>query len=463
MTEPNFTSQDPQSSWSSEGPPDRPRSTNAVGDTQATGREQAHPSDSDDWETVQFPNSVDVEAIPQAAGGQPAQANPPIPRQEEMLKLIRDLNQCNDALLSRVAELEDALECSQSALQKEVERSQHSQGTSSAEAKAILSQQQQQVAQLLSELDVANDALRRTTIHNETLQAELDASQQRVAQLERECTLLQQRFGDKSSALQQAEATCRDLRSRLQRQQRYTLQFKAALEKCLNMSSSREAVAEGGDFSDSPVDGRPHPLAMPKSQQIQPWTSTRGTVPSPTGLDNMLKELRQPKLSTPAASTSSKEQPSAVGEGSPMLGTSGEGQPASDPEAETQLWQDLERVVETSVSAQAATPEQKQPPSADANPGFTEPSPWGGSMPSPEPQQAPKTAAEVAQPPSVPVASPAASAAKSGLVMPPTMKAQTPSGAAPSPVVYPLRPTKKLKSIAAVQLPSFPRSQQRSS
>ena len=49
-----------------------------------------------------------------------------------------------------------------------------------------------QVAQLLGELDIANDGLRRTTMHNEALQAELDVNQQRVAQLERECTLLQQ-------------------------------------------------------------------------------------------------------------------------------------------------------------------------------------------------------------------------------------------------------------------------------
>jgi hypothetical protein len=67
--------------------------------------------------------------------------------------------------------------------------------------------------------------------NNEALQAELDVNQQRVAQLERECTLLQQRFNEKTVALQQAENTCHDLKSRLHRQQRYTLQFKAALGK----------------------------------------------------------------------------------------------------------------------------------------------------------------------------------------------------------------------------------------
>jgi predicted RNase H-like nuclease (RuvC/YqgF family) len=150
------------------------------------------------------------------------------------VQLIQDLNQCNDALLLRVTELEDDLERSQVALQAEIERNQAQPGA--LPAVATPGPVQQQIAQLLSELDIANDGLRRTTIHNETLQAELEVNQQRVAQLERECTLLQQRFSEKNTALHQAEETCRDLKARLHRQQRYTLQFKAALERCLNMS-----------------------------------------------------------------------------------------------------------------------------------------------------------------------------------------------------------------------------------
>lgn len=129
----------------------------------------------------------------------------------------------------------------------------------------------QQIAQLLTELEIANDGLRRATIHNETLQTELESSQQRVAQLERECTLLQQRFSEKSTALQQAEASCSDLKARLQRQQRYTLQFKTALEKYLNMAGEPSSV--GAAFAPTIADAT-QPVGMPKAPEIQPWSTS---------------------------------------------------------------------------------------------------------------------------------------------------------------------------------------------
>lgn len=455
MTESNLPPQNPPSELSKQEPsgsqPEEPVVTGETG-TGAGGNSDAG---DEDWETVQPSAAISVDSIPQVAEAADSEAAQP--RREEMLQLIQDLNYCNDALLARVTQLEEALERSETALQKEVERSQHSQPAADME---VLHSQQQQVAQLLSELDVANDALRRTTIHNETLQSELDASQQRVAQLERECTLLQQRFSDKSTALQQAEITCRDLRSRLQRQQRYTLQFKAALEKCLNMASQDRSEGPAEDYSESTItasEGATHPLAMPKNQRIQPWGAAKGSVPTPSGLDNMLQSLKQ----TPTASSPPPVQP-------PLAATE-----VKDPEAETRLWQDLDRVVESTIKADppevvapktGPSPATSPPPptisEAETVPeslGFTEPSPWGAPTP-PE-------SAEVPEPASAPQPEPAAytpaAAGGSGLMMPPTMKAQAPNS--PAPVVYPLRPAKKIKSISAVQLPSFPRAKPRPS
>ncbi|PSN80428.1 hypothetical protein C8B47_06665, partial [filamentous cyanobacterium CCP4] len=141
------------------------------------------------------------------AAVEPLAPEPVEPAPENLVQLIQDLNQCNDALLLRVTELEDDLERSQVALQAEIERNQAQTHSGALPVAATPGPVQQQIAQLLSELDVANDGLRRTTIHNETLQAELEVSQQRVAQLERECTLLQQRFSEKNTALHQAEET----------------------------------------------------------------------------------------------------------------------------------------------------------------------------------------------------------------------------------------------------------------
>lgn len=403
-----------------------------------------------DWETVEFPGTQ-----PLAALGAPDFSQ----READLLQLIQDLNQCNDALLVRVSVLEEALERSEAALQIEVERSHQHQSMTSAEAQAAISQQQHQVAQLLSELDVASDGLRRTTIHAETLQVELDANKQRVAQLERECTLLQQRFSEKSTALLQAEATSRDLRSRLHRQQHYTLQFKAALEKCLDVSAHRSASETAAAPYLADMTLRPHPLAMPKAQQIQPWSlDEAGAARANPSLDTLLRNLK------------------SVGQGPSAPAPTAAPSPAADldPEAENQLWQDLERVIETSSAKPAAPPAA----ASQSEAAFTEPSPWGVPLPAPAAPAAPpepaSLAAELApevlpEPaPEIPLAAPAPvrpqrpAAPMPAFELPPTLTGgglTETAATSPSPVVYPLRPQKKLKSIAAVQLPSFPRPQ----
>lgn len=106
------------------------------------------------------------------------------------------------------------------------------------------------------------------------LTAQLENSQQRVAQLERECSLTQASYNEQSHQLVQVENTCRELRSRLTRQQRHTLQFKVALEKCLevpvpNYQSQVNTEWESGDLRDTPC----LPPFLPQAQPIPPWSA----------------------------------------------------------------------------------------------------------------------------------------------------------------------------------------------
>ena len=461
-----------------------------------------------DWHAVQFPGQVpladedssdeltaDSKPSVESTVLPPSNSNAVSPNTDELIQLIQDLNHCNDALLNRISSLEDALEQSQSALQIEIERNQvaSSQGASAVP---------HQVAQLLGELDIANDGLRRTTMHNEALQAELDVNQQRVAQLERECTLLQQRFNEKSVALQQAEHTCRDLKSRLHRQQRYTLQFKAALEKCLNMTTQHHAsgrVTQQDLFAST--DSHAQPIAIPKAQHIQPWSAEDSGLQNEMGLDDLLRGFKTPQSRHPI-DPSVAPTPPAQSAVSPTL-------PASDPEAEAVLWQDLERVTEpppeANTPASAAMEPQEldhdqpvaappSPPSGEPTPEeltFTEPSPWGAPLPTPAPDttaappESLTTAPLMAEPQpeeqdtAFPIPSQAAAPAPGQPPVPPaaptsfapsSQEAALPGylqgtgqrpAAAPSPVVYPLRSQKKRKSLASVELPSFGRSARR--
>jgi hypothetical protein len=424
------------------------------------------------WETVSFPDQLAIseisapqattESLPLRQGSQlplpPSEPTNP----EDLVTLVQDLNHCNDALLQRVGELEDALERSQTALQAELERyqSQASPGIATPP----------QVAQLLSELDIANDGLRRTTIHNQTLQSELEMGHQRIAQLERECTLLQQRLGEKSAALVKAEATCQDFKSRLHRQQQYTLQFKAALEKCLNtppVSTLDSGVNPG--------------VAMPKADQIRPWSAMPGVSAQQSSLAQLWHSLRSTEKTVPqapeghrpqASADSVPPQPSAtplppspplVTSPSPVASPSPEpGPSAADPVLTQDPWQTTPShstpVVEP-VAAQVA---------------FTEPSPWGAPLPveqpisDPEPELVP--AAEVREDGDHRIdalSSPALDLPSQSFKPGPAAGANTlpkqPSShhrSSPSPLVYPLRSPQKITSLAAVQLPSFGRRRQ---
>ena len=431
------------------------------------------------WDVITFPGQMAIAEAPAAVTAEDApppgavSAAPeaaPLHRTEDLIQLIQDLNQCNDALLMRVSDLEESLERSQAALQAEVE---HHQGLATSDRGIAPTQ----IAQLLSEIDAANDGLRRATLHNETLQTDLEASQQRVAQLERECTLLQQRFSEKNTALQQAEDSCRDLKARLHRQQRYTLQFKTALEKCLNMAS---------DGSPTPVASTPamgigraeaQPVAMPKAQEIQPWAASRMADQQPVALANLMQHLK-PAVPMAKSTTDPTTDPTALTTTDPTTDPTVAAPVATTP---TPSLSTLPTIVPTpSPALQDSPAPAAQTPSAvtdpwfapaadtEPDPVFTEPSPWGSPLaPPPEPQgsEATKgTATTDATPEAmedldVPPRPEAAwiAQANSTRVAPVSRRSTAPTAPAYAPPSQ-----RRIASLAAVQLPSFGRSPRRS-
>lgn len=300
--------------------------------------------ESDSWETVGLPGTLSEESI--AAIEQPA-ATPDstisLERENELLTLIHDLNECNDALLARTSQLEEALEAARLTLEAELEATQATRAKMASQitAEQDAAQQaaydaQQQVAKLVSQLDMAEQACHRQQLINENLQTELSNSQERIAQLEHECALTTQQHAAEAQARAQAETASRDLRSRLQRQQRYTLQFKAALEKSLSV----RARPVGSEIAEAtqPVSFK-EPVPMPKAQRIMPWAA--GSASTFQGIDPHLETLIRGVSKT-------AEVPAATGAASDRSAA------AADREAEAVLWQDLERVMKN--NSEAATP-----------------------------------------------------------------------------------------------------------
>lgn len=182
--------------------------------------------------------------------------------------LAQKMRQRNHHLYEQVTQLRQALKEKQEALHLELMRVRDREALITQQAEEM-NTLQEQLARLFHALESSHQAAVRQQILIETLSEQLQSSQERVAQLERECALTQQRYNEQSHQLLQSANTCRELRVRLSRQQQQTLQFKVALEKSLEMTNS------------SPLSGQqqPHPKGgtnisfIHKAQPIKPWSA----------------------------------------------------------------------------------------------------------------------------------------------------------------------------------------------
>ncbi|EAW37743.1 hypothetical protein [Lyngbya sp. PCC 8106] len=256
----------------------------------------AHRSHSpeEEWETVNLPNAISVDQLPVTPENnisevveekfaleeveiQPGESENPS-------QLIQALHECNRDLINRVTELEIELDECRKAL--------HNQDSLFNQRVQELAIAQDQVTRLFGKLELSNQVIRRQQVLVETLTQQWETSQTRMAQMERECALAQQRYNEQFHELVEAQNACRELRSRLHRQQRHTLQFKAALERCLEMQPRQqpndqhnqpktylnlpkiEQTSPGEDPRESlGLELDSPPIAVSRSQPVQPWSA----------------------------------------------------------------------------------------------------------------------------------------------------------------------------------------------
>ncbi len=112
------------------------------------------------------------------------------------------------------------------------------------------------------ELEANHQTIQAQTSSIEKLTTELAIAKELITQVQAD-------YNEQSHQLAAEKDNCRDLRTRLNREQQHSLQLKAALEKCLEVPpTSYQLAAETGDQSIS---------FTPKSPSIKPWTTqTRG-------------------------------------------------------------------------------------------------------------------------------------------------------------------------------------------
>ncbi len=199
------------------------------------------------------------------------------------VSVIQELCECNQALLTRIANLEQSLTSCQQKLQSSILAEPES---------TIASQETQETRESLA---IAHQVAVQQEQLIALLAQQLESNLQRVADFERDFALSQLRYREHATRLVNLDQENKTLQSRLQRQQYYSLQLKAALEKTLRQNQVdpswlervwSQLVKEGG-------------LASP-SAAISSWSQNCPDASFPTPkdfecwLDNLKSEDSSP-------------------------------------------------------------------------------------------------------------------------------------------------------------------------
>lgn len=203
---------------------------------------------------------------------------------------------------------------------KQIETS--SDSSTAIEPKATPTNQQSasENATLQPDLSSARQMLQHQQGLVESLTEQLASSQAHTAQLECDFAALQQRYTEQSYHLQETESACLDLRTRLHRQQRQTLQFKAALEQCLESSALQSHSRIGIEAGSAPVSPVREGTSLSNSEPAQPS-------PSLTKLNREFAITKACRVAPPALGPSCQDLPSvdrAAGPKSADAGNSGQ-------------------------------------------------------------------------------------------------------------------------------------------
>jgi len=307
---------------------------------------------------------------------------------QNLLTLNEELRAANNNLYGQVEQLKDNLAESEKVLQWQKTRSSVSESMLNQHTQELAAAQEQ-IKSLFQQLETAVQTVQRQELFIDSYKAQLQISQQRLAQLERECTLLHTNSNEQSQQLLQSENACRELRTRLMRQQRQTLQFKAALEKCLDPPRITYDSLE--DTAKHPKDitsgqGRFSKKArslFPNAQPIQPWSTESESLTD--DLDNSWGEPSTPvpfqrNEATPTASSSwnwsvKKDTPTpAQPEPSAKIDDSPDTPEAVSPLGSSNLDQQLDSLIQMFFTSQTAS--ASPPPTAktdvDSNPPIWE-------------------------------------------------------------------------------------------
>lgn len=247
-------------------------------------------------------------------------------KEADWFTLARKLRQRNRELLKRVADLEQALAQMQEELAEGSPRPASVASLALLPPDDALRNAQAQVERLCQELEESHSVAQRQQFLIESLGQQLEATQTQLAHWEREHLAAQQRHRQQVELLTQATENSQALNRQLERQQAQAAQFKTTLAECFTQAQTTPdptaASVVSQDAPSSPVPAlapvsTPAPKALtppvspanPPANQtaktIQPWSAPASTdrAAAPPSWATRLLGLEHMGVNHPAVTT----------------------------------------------------------------------------------------------------------------------------------------------------------------
>ena len=180
-------------------------------------------------------------------------------------RVAHKLREYNRRLLKKVFRLEQELAEIDNKYNKSVEKSKNSDMLLVQQAKELESDREKQ-AVMVEQLANSQQQLDDRELIIKQISEQHELSQQQAAQLERECTLLQEKYNQKAFELVAKEKENQELQSELSQQQHTVLQLEAQLKRYQEAASRKEKAASRNQN-------------YPHNRFIQPWSNS--TIPEP--------------------------------------------------------------------------------------------------------------------------------------------------------------------------------------
>jgi len=209
------------------------------------------------------------------------------------------LRQHNRSLIKKIVQLEQNSKEDREALESQILRTRTGE-VKIAQQTEELEAEREQLQHLSREIDEFERTIQRQNVLIETLSKQLETTQEQIARIERESALIQEEYKQKTQKLVSTEKQVDELTARLHRQQRYTLELKAALDECLEVPSPNNSIQQqlnGGNSS----------ALSTKVSSIEPWSAkgsefdlgesiAKESDPEPTPVP--VKQISLPNLNT---------------------------------------------------------------------------------------------------------------------------------------------------------------------